>query len=55
MAFVAIAGVCPAQVVPVNGIADLASLLGASLLIEPEVDPAIDARVVDISGDLLEL
>ena len=52
--FVATAGVRPAQVVLVDVFADPPPLLGAPILIEAEVDPAIDTRVVDIVGDLLE-
>jgi hypothetical protein len=35
--------------------ADLASLAGACLLIEAEVNPAIDAGIVDVVGHLREL
>jgi hypothetical protein len=34
--------------------ADLSSLLTARFLIEAEMDSAIDTRVVDVVGDLLE-
>src|SRR3954469_15603228 len=42
-----------AQVVPEDILADLPPLLGARLLVESEVDAAVDAGVVDVVGDLL--
>ena len=40
-----------AQVVAIDERPDLTSLAGAGLLIEPEVDAAVDPRVVDVAGD----
>lgn len=53
--FLATAGMLGTQIVLVDVLTDPASLLSARILIEAEMDPAIDARVVDVSGDLLEL
>ena len=39
-----------AQVVAIDEPADLASLAGTGLLVEPEVDAAVDPRVVDVPG-----
>jgi hypothetical protein len=40
--------------VPVHVCADPPALLSACFLIEAEMDSAIDTRVVDVVGDLLE-
>ena len=42
-----------AQIVPEDVLADLASLMGPRLLVEAEVDAAVDAGVVDVVGDLV--
>ena len=44
-----------AEVIFVDISADLASLAGTCLLIEAEVNPAIDAGIVDVVGHLREL
>ena len=51
---IVIAMVVAPQVAAVDRATDVASQPGARLLIEAEMDPAVDARVVDIVGDLLE-
>ena len=43
-----------AQVETIDERPDLTSLAGAGLLVEPEVDAAVDPRVVDVAGDLAE-
>src|SRR6185295_12199488 len=43
-----------AEVVFVDVGADTAAQFGAALLVEAEVDPAEDARVADVVGDLVE-
>ena len=42
------------QIVLVDIPADLPALASACILVEAEMNPAIDARVRDIVGDLLE-
>ena len=42
-----------AEVVLVNILRDVASQIGAGILIEAKVDAAVDARVADIVGDLV--
>src|SRR5215469_9440812 len=44
----------PAEVVPVDVGADTASQPAAHLLIEAEVDPTVNTRIVDVVRDLLE-
>ena len=51
---IVIATVIALQVAAVDGPTDFASQSGAILLIEPEMDPAVDARVVDVGADSLE-
>src|SRR5690242_14581632 len=41
-----------AEVIPEDVPADLPPLAGARLLVEAEVDPAVDPGVVDVVGDL---
>src|SRR6185436_10085547 len=43
------------QLVPEYILGDVAPHLGARILVEAKVYPAVDARVIDIRGDLLEL
>jgi hypothetical protein len=44
-----------AESVPVDIGAELAALLSARFLIEPEVNAAVDARIIDVVGDLFEV
>ena len=45
---------CAAKVVLVNIRRDVPAQIGARLLIEAKMDAAIDARVADVVGDLVE-
>src|SRR5580658_1864624 len=47
--------VCAPQYVPVHVLAHLASLFTTDVLIEAEMDSAVDTRVIDVVGDLLEV
>src|SRR5437588_439686 len=44
-----------AQIVVQDILADILALVSARLLVEPEVDAAIDPRIVDVVGDLSPL
>ena len=44
-----------AQVVAIDEPADLASLAGAGFLVEAEVNPAVDTRIVDVVRDFVRI